>query len=120
MHTLFHPQDAMPTDSNTFYTGNLRTSTSDQTLIENQSDPPIPERDVGFAIGINHLDVDSRRSLRVKAYADSLRTIRIDSWADTILNSAGCTWLEVAKNDRDFQYGVFSTLDDHPSNEPKP
>ncbi|KAG9022989.1 hypothetical protein FRB95_013876, partial [Tulasnella sp. JGI-2019a] len=108
----------MPTP-NTFYTRDLRTSTPDQTLLETQSDTPIPENDVGFAIGLNHLDADSRRNLRVKAYADSLRTIHINSWSDSILNSAGCTWLEVARNDRDFQYGTFSTLDDHPADQPK-
>ncbi|KAG9029172.1 hypothetical protein FRB95_005630 [Tulasnella sp. JGI-2019a] len=104
----------MSADPNTFYTGDLRTS--DQ---KNQSDTPVSDNDIGLAIGIKYLDIDAGKNLRVKAYADGDRTIHIDTWSDSVLNSAGCTWLEVAKRDRDFQYGVFSTLDDHPADEPK-
>ncbi|KAG8983564.1 hypothetical protein FRB94_007518 [Tulasnella sp. JGI-2019a] len=82
---------------------------------------PIRDHDVGLPLGLNYLDIDSRTNLRVKAYADKpvgpSAIIRIATWADTILYSGGCTWFEVGKNDRDFQYGVVSAPRLEPSKE---
>ncbi|KAG9022986.1 hypothetical protein FRB95_013873 [Tulasnella sp. JGI-2019a] len=101
----------MPTDLNTFYTWQLRPSDSGRAQLKNQSDTPIPDNNVDLAIGLNYIDFESQANLRVKAYADNLRpssaTIHVDSWWDSLFNSGGCTWLEVGKNDRDFQCGVF-------------
>ncbi|KAG9029150.1 hypothetical protein FRB95_005608 [Tulasnella sp. JGI-2019a] len=105
----------MLSDSNTFFTGPLRGP-------DHKPEHKINTL-VGLAIGLNSLDVKSGGNIRVKAYADdqanSSATIHVASWQDTTLNSGGCTWLEVAKNDRDFQYGVFNTTEDHPWTQPK-
>ncbi|KAG9029154.1 hypothetical protein FRB95_005612 [Tulasnella sp. JGI-2019a] len=95
-------------DPNLVFTGQLGADRP-----EHQVAVPIRDHDVGLPIGLNYLDFDSRANLRVKAYADnpvaSSAKIRIATWLDTVLYSSGCTWFEVGKNDRDFQYGVVST-----------
>ncbi|KAG8845810.1 hypothetical protein FRB96_002269 [Tulasnella sp. 330] len=95
----------------------------DHPQLLNSEDVPIPVQDVGFPMGLTWLDIDRCANIRIKAYSDCLTTrsvkVHLDAWADTTLYSAGSTWLDVAKNDRDFQYGVFSTNDDHPWNQPK-
>ncbi|WEW58278.1 hypothetical protein PRK78_003746 [Emydomyces testavorans] len=77
----------------------------------------------GLAIGLNWLDVDHAHNVRVNASASNVRKdefdIHLTTWDDTKLYSAGCSWLEVAANDKDFQIGEFSTEDDHPWNQPK-
>ncbi|KAG9029151.1 hypothetical protein FRB95_005609 [Tulasnella sp. JGI-2019a] len=102
------PSAETMSDPNSFSTGQLGADRP-----EHQIAVPIRGHDIGLPIGLNYLDVDSRANLRVKAYADnpvaSSAIIRIATWGDTILNSGGCTWFEVGKNDRDFQYGVVST-----------
>ncbi|KAG8995395.1 hypothetical protein FRB94_009186 [Tulasnella sp. JGI-2019a] len=104
----------MPTDSNTFFTGPRG--------LDHQPEHKI-NTSIGLAIGLNSLDVNCDRNVRVMAYADnqagSSATIRIASWDDTVLDSGGCTWLEVAKNNHDFQYGVFNTADDRSWTQPK-
>jgi hypothetical protein len=77
----------------------------------------------GLPMGLNELDVGNGGNIRVNAYASDIHPesfhVHIDSWADTTLYSAGCVRLEVAPGDPDFQFGQFSTMDDHPWNEPK-
>ena len=76
-----------------------------------------------LALGLNWLDIANNANIRVKTFADNIATasanIHINSWADTTLYSAGCTWLEVAANDPDYQIGQFSTTDDHPWDKPQ-
>ncbi|HKP51471.1 MAG TPA: H-type lectin domain-containing protein [Chloroflexia bacterium] len=76
-----------------------------------------------LAVGFNWLDIDNGANIRVRAYANQVQTDRftshIDAWGDTILYSAGCTWLEMADGDPDFQSGQFGTEDDHPWNQPQ-
>ncbi|KAG8983580.1 hypothetical protein FRB94_007503 [Tulasnella sp. JGI-2019a] len=110
----------MPVNQNTFYTGRLRLSGSDKAQPEKQAEVPILNQ-TGLAIGLNYLDFEPEKNLRAKAYADNMTPssakIHIDTWWDSIFNAGGCTWLEVGKNDRDFQFGVFSTFEDHPRND---
>ncbi|KAM5342766.1 hypothetical protein ACJ41O_013732 [Fusarium nematophilum] len=77
-----------------------------------------------MAVGLNWLDVANSANIRVKAFADNVTAnaadLHLNSWADTTLYSAGCTWFRAATSDPDFQIGQFSTLDDHPWNQPRP
>lgn len=76
-----------------------------------------------FPVGLTSLDLDKSGNIRIKAYVDSINLgiakIHLDAWGGTILYSAGCEWLEIYANDRDFQSGSFSTLEDHPWNQPQ-
>ncbi|KAF8594579.1 hypothetical protein BDV93DRAFT_565266 [Ceratobasidium sp. AG-I] len=69
---------------------------------------------------INWLDVGCQADLRIQSYIDSVATdpkakvkgvVHIDSSKDTVLYSAGCTWLDVCKHDRDFQFGTYAASD---------
>ncbi|KAG9029167.1 hypothetical protein FRB95_005625 [Tulasnella sp. JGI-2019a] len=106
---------------NTFYTRRLRPSSSDKAQLVKQTDIPILNNEIELAIGINYIDLEPQKDLRIKAYAGNIKspfaTIHIDTWWNSIFNAGGCTWLEVGKNDRDFQIGVFSTIEDHPGPE---
>ncbi|KAF7561935.1 hypothetical protein G7046_g2230 [Stylonectria norvegica] len=76
-----------------------------------------------LAVGLNWLDVANSANIRVKAFADNITTssadLHINAWSDTTLYSAGCTWFRAAENDPDFQVGEFSTLEDHPWQNPQ-
>ncbi|KAG9029155.1 hypothetical protein FRB95_005613 [Tulasnella sp. JGI-2019a] len=110
----------MSTDLNTFST---RLCGLDNPQSNYQIDIPIRSKDVGLAVGLNSFDVSCQKVVRVWAYADkptaSSATIHVAAWLNTVVNSGGCTWLEVNKNDRDFQYGTFCTREDHPWDELK-
>ncbi|KIO25260.1 hypothetical protein M407DRAFT_210776 [Tulasnella calospora MUT 4182] len=74
-------------------------------------------------VGLNSLDMKAGTNLRVKAYesaVDSQRyTANIDTWGDTTLFSASTDALILKPANLDIQSGQFSTVDDHPWNEPK-
>ena len=76
-----------------------------------------------LVVGLNWLDVSKDANIRVIAFADNITTssadIHIDTWVDTTLHSAGCTWFPVPSDDPDFHVGEFSTLDDHPWQNPQ-
>ncbi|KAG9076693.1 hypothetical protein FS749_011497 [Ceratobasidium sp. UAMH 11750] len=80
-----------------------------------------PCHGASFPIGLNWLNFGRNGNIRIKAYAQADPvggTVHLDASGDTILYSAGCTWLNVYKDDRDFQFGTFSTVgkeDSHPS-----
>ncbi|KAF8593661.1 hypothetical protein BDV93DRAFT_529765 [Ceratobasidium sp. AG-I] len=73
----------------------------------------------GCPIGLNCLDFNNKANLRIKAHIDGLNidpnsmitkaTVHLNAYADTVLYSAGCTWLDVGKQDRDFQFGEYLT-----------
>lgn len=75
------------------------------------SEPP------GIPVGLNTLDVGNHNNIRVNSFASNIGRdrfrIHIDSWENSLIFSAGCAWLEIQKNDPDFQYGRFCTLEDH-------
>jgi len=106
---------------NTWNTMQVRAWDKPQLL--NSGDVPVPNHDIGFPLGFNWLDLDKGANLRTKGYADnqSANSVRLhlDAWADTTLYSAGLTWLDICKNDRDFQWGTFVTTEDHPWDKPK-
>jgi hypothetical protein len=78
-------------------------------------------------MGINWLDVDRSGNLRIQALIDNLKgdpnstsataTVHLNAWHDTVLYSAGCTWLDMWRQDRDFQCGEYSTggMSDNPN-----
>jgi hypothetical protein len=103
---------------NNFNTMDVRPQ--DQPQLENDKVFSVSPDPVGFPIGLTWLNIDRRSNIRIKAFAelvppDSVK-IHLDSWEDTVLYSAGCTWLTLYAKDQDFQFGRFSTTDDHPSN----
>lgn len=85
---------------------------------KNSIDIPTPIHCTALPIGLNSLDVDCSANLRIRALIDSntndteyvaKATVHLNAWGDTILYSAGCTWLDVCKHDRDFQFGTYTT-----------
>jgi hypothetical protein len=88
--------------------------------VEKMCTPPytIPPR---VAVGLEMLDLEQDRNIRIKASATNIRsdnfTLAIDSWADTIMYSAGCSWLELGAGTDDIQTGVFRTTDIRPWHE---
>lgn len=71
-------------------------------------------------MGLNSLDVDRKSNLRIQALMDDVSgdpnsstkaTVHLNAWFDTVLYSAGCTWLDVWRRDRDVQFGEYSTGD---------
>lgn len=77
----------------------------------------------GPSLELNELALLNDANIRVKAYTSDITNdsfkINIDSWSDSTLRSAGCTWLEIASSDPDFQFGSFNTQEDHPWNQPQ-
>src|ERR1700722_3565933 len=95
----------------------------DQPQLKNEKVFSVSPHPAGYPIGLTWLDIDKRANIRINAFVepftdDSVK-VHLDASADTVLYSAGCTWLEVYAKDRDFQFGTFSTLDDHPYNKPR-
>jgi H-type lectin domain len=103
-------------DAYTFNTMDVRPQ--DQPQSNNYKVFSMSANPAGFPIGLTWLNIDRCSNIRIDAFAelvapDSVK-IHLDSPADTVLYSAGCTWLTVYADDRDFQFGRFSTMDDHP------
>ncbi|MCJ1315929.1 hypothetical protein MMC15_001249 [Xylographa vitiligo] len=75
-----------------------------------------------LAIGLNSLDIDASRNIRISAIAKNILqdkcTAGLGCWADTILYSAGMTWLELPYFPG-FQTGAFSTQDVQTWNQPQ-
>lgn len=72
----------------------------------------------GLPVGLNMLDMANAEMIRVKALTNNIQNdsfkVSVDAWsATTKLYSGGCTWLEVEKDDPDFQFGTFNTLDNY-------
>lgn len=69
-------------------------------------------------LGFNEFNTGSSPKVQVSAC-----TIQKDRFTAHIdggdLYSCGCTWLEVAANDPDFQFGTFNVLEDHHPTNPK-
>ncbi|KAG8983565.1 hypothetical protein FRB94_007517 [Tulasnella sp. JGI-2019a] len=111
----------MSTGPNTFLTRQVRGLAPPRS--DYRTNVPIRDNAIKLAMGLTSFDVNSRKNLRVGTFADKpvalSASVRVVTWSDTLLYSGGCTWLAVGKNDRDFQCGFFSTLDDHPYNQPK-
>jgi len=112
---------AHPSEPNVFNTMEVRLWNQPRTL--NFIEKSVPEHNIDFPIGLNSLDIDHKENIHIKAHTDSLTAtsvkVHLDAWDKTILYSAGCTWLDISSNDRDFQWGKFNTMDDHPWNKPQ-
>lgn len=117
----FSPQPGETDPEANFNTQEVRLWNNPQLL--NSKDKPLPARDLKFPMGLTWLDIDRKANIRIKGYTDNVQPttvkVHLDSWADTTLYSAGCTWMDIAANDRDFQCGSFATTDDHPWNQPQ-
>lgn len=73
---------------------------------------------IGLPVGINTMDIGNNGNIRINAYTSNVGrdrfTINIDSWLDTRIYSAGCSWLQILNDDPNFQFGRYSTREDHP------
>lgn len=73
----------------------------------------------GLVIGLTALDIGGDTIVRATAFASMIQRdrfeIHLDSWHDTKLYGAGCSWLQLEADDKDFQYGSYNTIEDHPS-----
>ncbi|CAE6491057.1 unnamed protein product [Rhizoctonia solani] len=68
-----------------------------------------------FPLGINCVDYDKSKNIRIKSYVDTVKfqekddtftmKCHLDAWGDSIMYSTGCTWL-AHFNDRAFQSGI--------------
>jgi hypothetical protein len=67
-----------------------------------------------IAMGLNELDVDESRNLRVKVYNERVTekdfVLRIDSWSDTLLYGGGATWVEFEESDSSYQGNYLTFL----------
>jgi hypothetical protein len=72
----------------------------------------------GLPIGLNYIDMGHKDNIRLKAYASQLTNndfvINIETWADSHLFAAGCSWLDIAPEETNIQFGTFNTTEDHP------
>ncbi|KAM0331480.1 hypothetical protein ACHAQA_003156 [Verticillium albo-atrum] len=79
--------------------------------------PPI------VAVGLNYIDADRERNVRVQAVADQVTTtsaeVHLNHWSDTKAHGLGCAWGTFAVDDPEIQVGEFATSEDHPWWEPK-
>jgi len=95
----------------------------DQPQLTNEKVISVSTSPTVFPIGLTRLDIDKCADIRINAFVEPVPEnsvkVHLDTSEDTVLYSAGCTWLEVYTNDRDFQFGTFSTIDDHPTDEPQ-
>ncbi|RDB18504.1 hypothetical protein Hypma_000219 [Hypsizygus marmoreus] len=112
----------MSTDpTNSFTTSQVRPWDKPQT--ENSIDIKLAPNPPSFPLGLTALDIDKSHGIRIKAFTDNVTPnsvrVHLDAWADTTLYMASCNWLEVFANDREFQHGSVSTMDDHPWNKPQ-
>lgn len=71
----------------------------------------------GLPVGINTMDIGNNDNIRINAYASNTGrdrfTINIDSWLNTRIYSADCAWLQIPSDDQNFQFGRYSTAEDH-------
>lgn len=74
-------------------------------------------------VGLSELDIGTEGKICANTYATSVQndhfTIHLNSVGNKTMHGGACTWLEIAENDPDFQFGKFSTLEDHPSTAPQ-
>ncbi|CAE6448427.1 unnamed protein product [Rhizoctonia solani] len=67
-------------------------------------------------LGLNLINIKHGADYRVRSYIDGIEpvdkkyeafkaTVHLDTWHETALLGAGCTWLDVSKWDRQFQFG---------------
>lgn len=75
----------------------------------------------GLPVGINKMNISNSDNIRINAYVDHTGrdrfTINIDSWLNTKLYTAGCAWMEIQSADQNFQFGRYSTTQDHPNHQ---
>lgn len=64
-------------------------------------------------VALSMVDITGRANPRIRAYPSHIQKnkfeIHTDCWLDTEVNAARCTWLEIAADDPDFQFGSYST-----------
>ncbi|KAF7799211.1 hypothetical protein EIP86_010443 [Pleurotus ostreatoroseus] len=82
----------------------------------------LPERPF-VLLGLKYLDFGKNHNLRIECDIDSISrsrmTVNLHSWAATVHYRSACAWLVPSAADEDFQFGHWSTIEDHPSNRPK-
>jgi len=95
----------------------------DKPQLDNSIVLPVSANTLSFPLGLTWLDEDHSANIRINGTtSDATATnvkVNLNAWADTVLYSAGCIFLEVGANDRDFQCGTFNTQEDHPWDKPQ-
>lgn len=71
----------------------------------------------GLVVGFKALKMEKFRYARVKAHMSEIAAdcfqIHIDSSNHTKILHACCSWLVIEADDLDFQWGTYSTIEDH-------
>ena len=67
----------------------------------------------GIPLGLNYLDLGNKANIRIKAYTSDITPngfrIHVDSWSNTVLFAGGASWLNLAPDHLEYQYGLFAT-----------
>ncbi|KAA1472305.1 hypothetical protein DENSPDRAFT_897123 [Dentipellis sp. KUC8613] len=73
--------------------------------------------------GLNTLDIDRNNNIRVVAEKQDIGQegfkLSLNTWSGTTLYSAGASWLELPQEEKEFQWGEFSTLEVHSRSQPQ-
>ncbi|KAK1526988.1 metalloprotease [Colletotrichum costaricense] len=73
-------------------------------------DPPL------MALGLTQLDETNNANIRVRLGAETITEegfkLNMDTWSDSVMQNAGATWLEFSPDERQYQVGSYSTLED--------
>lgn len=77
----------------------------------------------GIPVALMSLELGVAMNPRVKCYSSNIKETRfeinIGAWAGTKVHQASCAWLVIEDNHPDFQFGTYSTEDDHSSRDPR-
>ncbi|CAE6455697.1 hypothetical protein ACGC1H_005798 [Rhizoctonia solani] len=105
----------MANQSALFNTNDVRAWTQPQ--LENSKEFTTTFPAVNIPLGINYIDYDRTKNIRLKSYFDSVKyddkgntftgICHLDAWGDSTMWASGCTWL-AHYNDRAFQSGIAS------------
>ncbi|CAE6455682.1 hypothetical protein ACGC1H_005797 [Rhizoctonia solani] len=104
----------MANHQNLFNTDEVRDWAQPQ--LQHVKEFPTDSPESTFPLGINYVDYDKSKNIRVKSYFDTVESgdqvatrfsanCHLDTWGDSIMHSAGCTWLPTL-NHHDVQSGV--------------
>ncbi|KAK1479621.1 metalloprotease [Colletotrichum cuscutae] len=69
-----------------------------------------------IALGLTQLDETNNANIRVRLGAETITEegfkLNMDTWSDSVMQNAGATWLEFSPDERQYQVGSYSTLED--------
>lgn len=102
----------------TFHTGEVRRMGESWGHTSKMVSFPSPySQRPGIPVALMWLEIGNNQNVRVKCYSSKITEtyfeISIDTWAGTSLYQASCAWMEIGANHPQFQFGTYSTLEDH-------